>query len=262
MKLGATKKESEVFLYLTKCRVSKEAKEIASKLRLHRGETYRILKSLQSKGIIESTIDRPMKYIAVSIEKILDLHIKALREKATSIEADKNEILTFFSSVTSDIPFADNEKFLILKRQEIISAKGDQMVHDAVKDIFFMVTNSKGLSYGQSEAKIQKGVKIHYLTNLNYEEAEKAKHFVDLAVKKGNVAESRCINIGENTPYRLLIQDDNNTMLIWKSKIGEEMIAFWTDSEVFIQVLRVFYEKLWNEATDFNIALRDLKKNR
>ncbi len=256
-KLGLTKKESEVFLYLAKSQVPKDAKEIINRLRFHKGDTYRILKSLQSKGIVESTIDRPMAYNAVPIEKVIDLHIKATKEQINCLEANKNEIIAQFKSKSSEIPMAINEKFLILKRQEIISAKGLQVLLDAKKEVLWLVTNFKGLTSNQI---VKCNVKIRSLFDFKSDEVEKVKLFMTSAIKSGINVEPRSLDLKENMTYRLLIGDNKSAMLVWESKTGEDMVAFWTDSEVFVRVLRVFFEGLWSNAVALEKRIQQVEQ--
>lgn len=257
--IGLTKNESEVFLYLARSQTPKDAKEIISRLRLHKGDTYRILKSLQSKGIVESTIDRPMTYLAVPIEKVLDLNIKAVKEHLQRLETGKKDIITNFGLKATDYPIAVSEKFLILKRQDIISAKGVQVVLDAKKEVLWLITSYKGLSTEQI-IKCSKNLKIRSLANLKLNDVGMLKRFNSITLKLGNNFETRCINLDENVSYRLLIGDDKSAMLIWEPKIGEDMVAFWTNSEVFIRVLRIFFECLWSQSVDINTRIQQLEQ--
>lgn len=118
-KLGLTKKEAEVYLYLASNHGYSSGRDISNRLKLHKGETYRILQSLQSRGIVEATMDRPMIYIGVPIEKILDLHIETMKGQVSYLESEKKKMISQFKSINFDIPSLNKGKFIILKGHDI-----------------------------------------------------------------------------------------------------------------------------------------------
>ncbi len=259
MKVGLTKKESDVYLYLANNRHPKNVGDIASRLRLHKGDTYRALKNLQSKGIVESTIDRPMGFIAVSIEKVLDLHIEAIRQQANSLEAEKKDVIAQLKSSTSEYPITNIEKFLILKGQRLIYAKCHQMGLEAKKDVLWLCSNYEGLKHDRN---LVCDVKVKSLINISYKNIDLIKRLTESAIKAGINVETRCLDLKKEMTYNVLIEDDKSALLIWEPKIGEdrERVAFWTDSEVFVYVWRIFFESLWNNATDINERIKQLEK--
>lgn len=58
----------------------------------------RSLKSLQRKGIVRASQERPTRFSAVSFDKVLDQFIKANREEAQRIEENKEQILSMWRS--------------------------------------------------------------------------------------------------------------------------------------------------------------------
>ncbi len=74
--LGLTEKEAEVYIFLAKHHALRSG-EIAKGTRTHRVEVYRLLKSLQTKGVIAATLEAPARYTAAPLEGLLDSFIKA-----------------------------------------------------------------------------------------------------------------------------------------------------------------------------------------
>ena len=68
---GLTKNESKIYVFLSKYG-PKKAIEISSDEKIPRTETYHLLASLEMKGIVESSIQRPTKFSAVIIEKAIE----------------------------------------------------------------------------------------------------------------------------------------------------------------------------------------------
>ena len=75
MKLGLSKNEARVYLFLARAG-EKKASEISEALSLHRTETYRILRDLEKRGLVSSVFEKPLKFIATPFEKAMDILIE------------------------------------------------------------------------------------------------------------------------------------------------------------------------------------------
>ena len=73
---GLTEKETDVYIFLAKHGVLKGG-EISKQTKTQKALIYRILKSLQTKGLVESTLEFPARFTAVPFENVIDLNIKA-----------------------------------------------------------------------------------------------------------------------------------------------------------------------------------------
>ena len=74
--LGLADYEANVYIFLAKKGPIK-AINAAKGLKTSKQRLYPILKKLQSKGIVNSTLERPAKFSAVQFEKVLDSFLKA-----------------------------------------------------------------------------------------------------------------------------------------------------------------------------------------
>jgi sugar-specific transcriptional regulator TrmB len=76
------------------------AREISSRMNLYKAQLYRVLKSLQSKGMVNASPEYPARYSAVLFEKVLDLLIKAKKEQQQALQESKEELLSTWRSIT------------------------------------------------------------------------------------------------------------------------------------------------------------------
>ena len=90
--LGLKHLDAEVYLYLVQ-NDPKKARDIAEALETYKRQLYRSLKSLQRKGMVGVSQDRPARFSAVSFDKVLDQFIKANRQEAQRIEQKKEQLL-------------------------------------------------------------------------------------------------------------------------------------------------------------------------
>jgi sugar-specific transcriptional regulator TrmB len=92
--LGLRRLDAKVYVLLAK-KGPKKARDIARLLRVSKQQLYQSLKALQSKGLVNSTIERPARFSAVTFEKALDLFAKAKMEEAKIIQQKK---IAFFQT--------------------------------------------------------------------------------------------------------------------------------------------------------------------
>jgi len=90
-KLGLTKNESKVYLYLNK-NGSAKAKIIAQNQKIPRTQTYHLLNELQNKGIVIMISDTPTKFEGVEFEKALDLLINNEIKRVEELQLMREEL--------------------------------------------------------------------------------------------------------------------------------------------------------------------------
>ena len=86
--LGLSKRESEVYIFLSQHGMQQVA-SISTRLKIERVQTYRILKNLQEKGVIEATLEMPTRFVAIPFNTLLDSLVKTKMAEATTLEAKK-----------------------------------------------------------------------------------------------------------------------------------------------------------------------------
>ena len=97
--LGFTEIDADVYLHLSQ-EGPREFEEIAKALKLYRKKLFRILKKLQSKGIIEASEEKPDSFSALPFERVLALFIKANLDEAKRLMKNKEELLSAWQLLT------------------------------------------------------------------------------------------------------------------------------------------------------------------
>ena len=77
--LGLTEVDAEIYLLLA-TEGPQRGRNVAEVLKLYKQQLYRSLKRLQKKGVINATLERPARFSAVSLEKIVDFLIEAKKK--------------------------------------------------------------------------------------------------------------------------------------------------------------------------------------
>src|SRR3989304_4140414 len=140
---GLTEKEIEVYVFLAKHGVLKSS-EVARQIGKDKAHVLRILKSLQRKGLVESTLEAPKRFTAVSLEKVLDEFVKAKRDEAAQIENAKKALLLYWKNVGKTKPEAPLEKFVVVEGNNRVYSKISQMI-TATKNSLSTISTVSGL---------------------------------------------------------------------------------------------------------------------
>jgi len=90
-----------------------EASTLASYLKFDRVKTYRVLERVRSVGVVESSLSKPMKFIALPLEKAIDLLIVEFREKVSKMEASKEELIQPWTKIPTLEEALSGPKFKI-----------------------------------------------------------------------------------------------------------------------------------------------------
>jgi len=96
--LGLSEVEAEVYIFIAQAGPVK-GRDIAEKLKLYKKLVYRSLKRLQAKGMVNTTFERPARFSAVSLEKILGFFMKAKTEQAKNLQSNREKLLSSWRSM-------------------------------------------------------------------------------------------------------------------------------------------------------------------
>jgi predicted transcriptional regulator len=97
--LGISNIDTQVYVLLAKDGPH-EIREIALALNQHKRDIHRSLKNLQSINIVKASIEYPLEFMAVPFEEVINLLIEIKKEKAKTLKASKEDLLSSWRSIT------------------------------------------------------------------------------------------------------------------------------------------------------------------
>jgi sugar-specific transcriptional regulator TrmB len=217
-----------------------------------RSRTYDILESLEKKGFIVMKLGKPIKFVALKPEEVVERVKKNLiryaQERSKRLETLKDdEVLEELNTLfTKGIKFVEpTELSGSLRGRQNIYNHMDMMVREAEKTIT-MVTTSEGLNR-KLEALMpsfdkckKRGVKIRIAAPINNNNIKVAKEL-------SKVAEVRDI---KGIKARFTIIDSNQIMfmLLDDEKFHPNYdIGVWINTEFFSMALEQMFELAWKE---------------
>lgn len=250
-KFGIPPNQSKVYIYLGKYG-SKTAPEVCRALRLPRTETYRLLATLQNRGVISATFQHPIKFSASPLEKAIKLMIDIEKERVRNLEAEKDEI----SKIWNSIPTFHNEpdvqkddKFQILQGENQIFSIITDMIINTKREFLIIGNEKEFLKFYHAnflEPLDKSNIKLKVLTNSSertlyvFDEIDRTK------VKK--------IPRTTNCHCCFVIKDSEEVIIFMKnSKSGKNTTAFWTNSEAMIYSKKLLFNLLWLKSKSISL---------
>lgn len=226
------------------------AGELSSISDVPRSRTYDILESLEKKGFIVMKLGKPIKFIALKPEEVIERVKKNLvitaNEKSKRLEKLKgNDVLEELNSL-----FTDGIKFVeptdlsgALKGRQNIYNHLDMLVREAQNTIT-LVTTADGLSrkleilLPSLEKAKKRGVTIRIAAPITEDNKQIAKDF-------SKIAEVRNI---ESLKARFMIVDSEQLMFMLLNDRDVHPtydVGIWLNTEFFAQALEQLFEIAW-----------------
>ena len=256
--LGRLRKIFDLNLYEVKVwtallsRGTSTAGELSNISDVPRSRTYDILESLEKKGFIIMKLGKPIKFVALKPDEVVERVKKNLmvdaKQRTQRLETLKgDEVLEELTGLfTKGIKFVEPSDLSgSLKGRQNLYNHLDMMIRDAEKTIT-LVTTSEGLSrklevlMPSLEKCKKRGVKIRIAAPIDNNNLKVAKEFKKVAEIK---------NL-EGIKARFVIIDGNHIMfmLLDDEKFHPNYdIGVWINTEFFAQALEQMFDLAWKD---------------
>jgi sugar-specific transcriptional regulator TrmB len=219
-----------------------------------RSRTYDILESLEKKGFIVMKIGKPIKFVALKPEEVVERVKKNLvidaQEKSKRLDRlKKDEVMDELSTLfTNGVKFVEPTDLSgSLRGRQNMYNHIDMMIRSAEETIT-LVTTAEGLNRklemlapALDKAK-KRGVKIRIAAPINSENMKVAR---DIA-KVADVRDSG----GLGLQGRFIVVDSSEVMFMLlddKTVHPNYDVAVWLSTEYFAKTLEQIFEVAWNE---------------
>ena len=257
---GLTKKEAQIYIFLAKHELQKGV-QIASKTKTAKAVVYRILKILQRKGFVETTLESPVRFKAISFKNILDSQIKARHEEAFEIENSKESLLTDWDKINKSEPALQIEKFVTIEGNQRIYGKIYEMVKTTKHELSIIATipgiirsDRFGVTNEIINHPLKKSIKIRFLTDVT-EADTKAIKFLKRKLKTSADLRGRNTEFGLKPFPRMVIRDQEEILFFITPKTASanpEMddACLCTNCKSLINAFSGVFEDLWQNSTE------------
>jgi len=218
-----------------------------------RSRTYDILESLEKKGFIIMKIGKPIKFIALKPEEVVErvkrnLVVEA-QNKSKRLETLKgDEVLHELTSLfTQGIKFIEPSDLSgSLRGRQNMYNHLDMMIRDAEKTIT-VVTTADGLNrklealMPSFEKARKRGVKIRIAAPINAANAKVAREL-------SRVAEIKSVDPAFKARFSIIDSEQLMFMLLDDEKVHPNYdVGVWINTEFFARALEQMFELAWNQ---------------
>jgi sugar-specific transcriptional regulator TrmB len=271
--LGLTGKEAEVYIFLAKHGM-KRTGEVSKGVRTDKSEVYRILKSLQSKRLVEKTLETPTRFTVVPFETILDSFVKAKREEAASVEKAKEELLSYFERFSRIGPEAVPEKFAVIEGDKKIYPKILQMAKETRNQLSAVATvlglmraEQSGIIDAALNHPLKSKIQFRFLTELSEQNLDAMKTLLKKIPKTKVNFKGRSSELGLQLPPRMVIRDNEEILFFITPKTDrviaeQDDVCLWTNCSALVQSFTSVFEDSWRNASDADSKITEIETGR
>lgn len=264
---GLTKKETEVYLFLVKYE-SLTGGEITKHTKIARSVVYRILKSLQSKGLVETTLESPIRFRALSLENTIDLIITTKQEEVLQIKKVKKSLIEDWKEINQSKLELKHEKFVVIENSNKIFSKIKQMVKETKKTFSGILTLST-LARIEQQGIFELisdyvDVKFRLVTNLDRQNLKIIKPFVHSINSKINLKVKIEASDPDNFP-RFFVRDDEEILFFIRSETDvstrKNEVCIYTNYESLVQTFKTIFQNHWKNSTETYPNINKIENN-
>jgi sugar-specific transcriptional regulator TrmB len=244
---GLMECEAEMYLFLARvgsCPVG----VIARRLGTNRMSVYRTLKVLEERGLVESTVERPSRFVALPVINFLSRCIDESKTKTTSLEKSKEGIVDYFEHLKNE-PLTEEPKFRIVQGRKHIFDQVLKMLETAKKETCIIQTRN-GLYryiYAGIDDKLKelhdKGVDVMVLTQVDETGVEAVRNYLGFADVRHASFQStmRMVIVDEIEALTTFARDDSMSLTT------EKDLAMWVRAPDYAQSMKMFFETAWKD---------------
>ncbi len=270
---GLTTNEADVYVLLAK-QGAMSRSEVSRSLKKDKAQVSRILKKLQSKGVVESTLEFPRRFTVIPFEKIIDSSIRTKREEVRFIENAKKDLLKYLEKSRDARLKLPLEKFVVIEGNQKIFSKIADMTKEtkghlsAISTISSLVLSNKfNLLDFPFNHDAKSNIQFLFLTDLSNEGVNAAKALLKQTPRTSFKFRVRNPNFGLRLFPRMVIRDDEEILLFIKSRtdnapMGGDEASLWTNCKSIINSFSSVFDELWRNGTDLQTKIIEIEKGK
>ena len=244
---GLTSNQCKVYIFLGKYG-SKSAPDVGRALKIPRTETYKLLTTLQNKGMVSASFQHPIKFTSIPLVDAVHSLINTEKERIKNLENQKTELNQLWNDIPefhNEIQKTNEDKFQMLQGENQIHSKINNML--ATADNKFLILGSEkdlikfyhaNLIETLSTAKLD----LKILTS----SSEKTQYIFD-DIKKTNLR----ILPPEMEQCLCFIVKDNDEVIFYLKNANsgtDKPTAMWTTSDSMIYSKKLLFDSLWSNS--------------
>jgi sugar-specific transcriptional regulator TrmB len=266
--LGFDEVDAQIYIYLAK-KDAQKAFDLCTALKLTRQQFYPSIKRLQSKGIVNSTMEHPARFSAIPFEKVLDTFIKAKIEETKKLQQSKAEILSNWQSLK--LEDKTSAKFTVIEGRAFIFSKIQQMIQETSRQVLAIATvpslaqaDQRGIFDRCYLRSLKPKIRFRFLTELSQQNVHVMKAILQETAKASFNIEVRNPDLGLTLFPQMFVRDEREALFFVRARTETSMIdpddvCLWTDCKTLVQAFTAIFEELWRNSTDAQETITEIE---
>jgi len=259
---GLTRNEARVLVFLAKTGPSK-ASEAARAVQINRTETYRTIRNLQRRGLVEATLERPVRLQSVPFDRCLSILIDERKARLRILEQRGEALRRQFAMTRVEPVSHEVERFQVVEGMLRIEQRLEKMCAQAKKSVMTVLSPSemvRGDTAGLFDMlthAVKGGLQVRVITAIippSLEIVEKLRQSVEI----------RHLDLKAKPIPRVSIVDDSEALFeistADETHRTEEEVALWINSRAFVRNLQAYFDEMWNSATPSEARVEALRR--
>jgi sugar-specific transcriptional regulator TrmB len=259
---GLTRNEARVLVFLTKTGPSK-ASEVARAVQINRTETYRTIRNLQRRGLVEATLERPVRFQSLPFDKSLQVLIDERKARLRILEQRGEILRRQFEDIRVEPVAQEVERFQVVEGRIRIEQRLQSMYAQAKKSIMTVLSPSEivradtsGL-FDMLAHAVKTGLRVRAITAITQSNLE-------IIQKLCEIIEIRHLDLKAKPIPRVSIIDDSEVLfeITTADEIqrSDEEVALWISSKAFVHNLQAYFEEMWTSGTPADGRIEALRR--
>ena len=267
--LGLTVKEGEMYVFLAKHEALRSG-EITKLIKMDKAEVFRVLTNLQTKGLVEKTLESPARFLSTPFERAIDSFIKYKRDEANLFERTKKDLIRDWNQITKTKQTLPLERFLVIEGRRKIYPRISEMIKET-KNQLSSVTTVTGLlraeQFGIFEeifAHSSKGkINFRFVTEMANRDLVAMQKLLKKIPKNLANVKGRNSDFDFKLSPRMVIKDEDE-ILLFINPLSEESLAekddvcLWTNCKTIVQSFLAMFEDFWRNSTEITNSAQEI----
>ncbi len=264
LEFGFERDEARIYLFLLKIGPC-PAGIIARKFDTSRMKAYRSLRALEEKGLVQSIMGRPVKFVASPVETTLSRYIEEFKGRLSELEKSEKEILREWEAFSRRIiPTSEEPRFRIFQGRRQIYDLLIQMCARAEREVCIVTTGNDltRLSLLNIDDNLKRlardGIQVCLLTQVNEQNYDDVGNFPD-PIQVRHIAlpaPMRFVVIDEKEAITTVAMDDSTSMTT------QDDTGIWTNAPGYVTAMKVFFNALWGLSPEAGTIMESIMTGR
>jgi sugar-specific transcriptional regulator TrmB len=254
---GLTQREAKIYYVLSRLG-SANANEITNAVQYNRLQTYRAIKNLLDRGLVEISLERPRRYTPLKIEHAISLLEQEAANRIMQLESKKPLLLQKWAEIT-DFPMSKaGYTFRIIQGSKNVFKFAIMLYESAEKEIDIIIKGNEIMRWilegadDSLQRKTSKQIIARAITEFDLYNTRAVERFLEIC----DLRHLQSLNI-----VPLVLIDSREVLICLNGNVqGVPENAIWTNYPELVQMLNGFFNLSWTNSKDGKTTLQELEQ--